>query len=170
MTRRNFDLEQEIDTTPKQLQEEGFCFHTQCRSHFQKIYSNQQRAPVYNAERSEMIKSCSVQAPKVSRRETISFNNFFCLFCQMDIPGEPLFSVCQTSQNQVLKEAFQECPTSLALYSIRSSPAYDARAGDIKYHNSCWRKIIDRRTPEIQSHPVCHARKVSNCVMAEVSY
>ena len=49
-----------------------------------------------------------------------------------------------------MKEAFEECPESLALYKIRTSHAFDGMAGDIKYHHSCWRNIIDKRVAEVQ--------------------
>ena len=150
-----------MDYTPKELYEKGFCFHTKCRSDFQKIEVNQQRASS-TCERPDATKSTYVQAPKVSRRETISFDKNLCLFCQKNVPSEPIYSVCQTSRDQVLKDAFHECPTSLALYSIRSSHAYDAMAGDIIYHNSCWRTVIDKRSPEVQTETSSHKFQSSN--------
>ena len=59
-----------------------------------------------------------------------------------------------------LKEAFHECPASLSLHEIRTEHACDAMAGDIKYHQSCWRTIIHKRAPEVKiptksAPPVC---------------
>ena len=62
---------------------------------------------------------------------------------------EPLHNVVQDSRDIRLKDAFRECPDSLALYRIRTEHAFDAMAGDITYHHSCWRQIIDKRVPEV---------------------
>ena len=136
--------------TADQLYNEHYCYHTKCRSDFQKIYANQQRSIAEKNRSTQNTQSCQAQDPKVKRCDTVSFNKLLCLFCQEDLPNEQLFSVCQTSRDETLKEAFLECPVSLALYKIRSSHAYDAMAGDIKYHNSCWRTYIDKRIPEVQ--------------------
>ena len=162
---RYLNLQKEIgNKTSKQLHDENFCFHAQCRSDFQKIYSNQKRKRLSEESGETSKKECcsSTPRPKVSRHDTFLFDKNLCLFCQIDIPDDCLFSVCQTSRDRALKDAFLECPTSLALYNIRSSHAYDAMAGDIKYHNSCWREIIDKRTPEVQ------VQKPSSCSSLDV--
>ena len=53
---------------------------------------------------------------------------------------------CMTgARDLALKQAFQNCSESLALYKIRYERALDARADDIKYHTSCWVEHIVRR-------------------------
>ena len=47
-----------------------------------------------------------------------------------------------------LKTAFHECPVALQDYKIRSLGAFDAMAGELKYHQSCWDKIIVNRQVE----------------------
>ena len=131
---RYLEIQQEIGTkTAKQLYDDKYCFHTQCRSEFQKISGNQKQKLLQSKGSGDKSKekSCSsTQEPKVSRQDTISFDKNLCLFCQIDEPGIDLFSVCQTSRDRVIKDAFSECPRSLALYIIRSSHAYDAMAVD----------------------------------------
>ena len=36
----------------------------------------------------------------------------------------------------------------MEVYRIRSEKALDSRAGDLKYHSSCWNKHIMRRVPD----------------------
>ena len=56
---------------------------------------------------------------------------------------------CMTeARDLALKQAFQDCSESLALYKIRYERALDARAGDIKYHISYWVEHIDRRVTD----------------------
>ena len=38
--------------------------------------------------------------------------------------------------------------------------AYDAMAGDIKYHNSCWLKHIDKRIPEVQIKQTSNSKSI----------
>ena len=85
----------------------------------------------------------------ILRQQTASFNKNRCLFCQ-DSSEEVLHNVVQDSRDVKLKEAFREYPASLSLYKIRTEHAFDAMAGDIKYHQSCWHTIIHKRVPEVK--------------------
>ena len=53
--------------------------------------------------------------PTITRNSTTSFNKDLCLLCQIDVPKEKLFEVCQDSRDKVLKDAFAECPNSLQI-------------------------------------------------------
>ena len=56
---------------------------------------------------------------------------------------------CMTEASDLaLKQAFQDCSESLAIYKIRYEKAFDVRAGNIKYHTSCWVENIDRRVKD----------------------
>ena len=58
---------------------------------------------------------------------------------------------CMTEARDLkLKQAFEDCPASLALYTIRYERALDARAGDIKYHTLCWIEHVDRRIKDFE--------------------
>lgn len=151
---RYFQLQAEIrNKSASDLFRENYRFHTKCRSEFQKIHANQKRTLNQSRDKDKSSQTqLATIAQKVKRTETVSFNKELCLFCQEN-SSEEIFSVRQNSRDETLKHAFFQCPTSLALYKIRSSHAFDAMAGDIKYHNSCWREIIDKRIPEINVEP-----------------
>ena len=87
----------------------------------------------------------SDESVRFTKLETILKQRSFSALSRAD---EFLYIISQTSRDQTFKNAFLECPTS-KLDKIRSSHAYDAVAGDIKYHNSCWWNGINKRTPEI---------------------
>ena len=72
-----------------------------------------------------------------------------CLFCQENIE-EHVHEITQDSEDETLKEAFEDSPVTLEvyIYRISSEKALDSRAGDLKYHNSCWNKHIMRRVPD----------------------
>ena len=150
--------------TADQLSAEEFCFHPTCRSEIQKIDANRRRSVEEKKEKVRKSQSPSAQDSKVKRSETACFNKFLCLFCQNNLTDEQLLSVRQTSRDQELKEAFLECPRSLALFKIRSSHAYDAMAGDITYHHSCWRTYITNRNPEIQIEHTPNRKSISKPV------
>ena len=132
------------------LEREEFCYHSvPCRRDFQRIYSNHQRKTPEKVPESTKKSIKSPTPTRVSRRDTVSFDKHLCLFCQRHLEDEPIFNLCQNSRDEILKEAFHECPESLALYKIRTSHAFDGMAGDIKYHHSCWRDKIQKRVPEV---------------------
>ena len=81
----------------------------------------------------------------------------------MDLLDESLYIVRQKSQKQSFRNPFLECPTSLKLYKICSSHAYDAVIVDIKYHNSSWQNFVNKPTPEahVQLKSCSHCLKVT---------
>ena len=132
------------------LKDENFCYHSKpCRSKFLGILGNHERTLVV-VESAKNAPTTSKNT-KISRKVTKSFNKELCLFCQIDLENESSFNLCQDSRDAALKEALEECPNSLSLYKIRSSHAFDGMAGDLKYHHSCWRNVIDKRVPEVYS-------------------
>ena len=142
------------------LKNENFCFHpTPCRRDFQRILSNSQRKGADGDAKEKKKEKAPLLSPRISRQQTTTFDRQLCLFCQGRLPGESLYNLCQTSRDGILKVAFAECPESLALYKIRCSHAFDGMAGDIKYHQSCWRDHIDKRVPE---HEVRTAQRMSS--------
>ena len=87
--------------------------------------------------------------PRLSRSSVKPFNRQRCLFCQNEGMGE--LHECMTEARALkLKQAFEDCPASLALYKIRYERALDARAGDIKYHTLCWIEHVDRRIKDFE--------------------
>ena len=70
------------------------------------------------------------------------------MFCQNDEGMGHLHECMTEGRNLALKQAFQNCSESLALYKIRYERALDARAGDIKYHTSCSVEHIDHRVKD----------------------
>ena len=137
--------------TPEELDSEGFCYHSlPCRNDFQRIYANIiRRREITPPPKTNPLESLVLAIERPSREDTASFDKNSCLFCQED-SQEVLFNVVQDSRDQKLKDAFHECPTSLSLYKIRTEHAFDAMAGDIKYHHSCWRDKIDHRVREVK--------------------
>ena len=55
----------------------------------------------------------------------------------------------QDSKDMELKLAFEDCAVALQKYVICSLVAYDAMAGDLKYHQEFWDMVIVQRVPEI---------------------
>ena len=54
------------------------------------------------------------------------------------------------------QKAVEECPESLAAVKIRAERAYDTRAGDLVYHETCWVVRIKRRIPDYRSKDEMH--------------
>ena len=48
------------------------------------------------------------------------------------------------ARDQQIKQAFQIAPRTLAPVKVRFEAAVDASAGEIRYHQSCWVKAIER--------------------------
>ena len=96
----------------------------------------------------ENSKSSGISHRRLSRSVVKSFNDQKCLFCQND-EGKGHLHECMTeARDLAVKQAFQDCSESLTLYKIRYERALNARAGDIKYHTSCWVEHIDRRVKD----------------------
>ena len=94
------------------------------------------------------------------------FDKDLCLFCQVDLLDESLYIVRQKSQKQSFRNRFLECPTSLKLYKICSSHAYDAVIGDIKYRNSSWQNFINKLTSEVH----VQLKSCSHCLEVKEIY
>ena len=92
----------------------------------------------------------SRKIPRLSRSSVQPFDYQKCLFCQTDESIEHLHECMAEARDVALKQAFLDCPESLAVYKIRYERALDARAGDIKYHTSCWVEHIDRCIKDFQ--------------------
>ena len=93
----------------------------------------------------------SPNSSRVTRSSLTTFNEKLCLFCQERKGNEEVHEIMQDSKDTILKQAFKECPVTLETFKIRSEKALDARAGDLKYHATCWNKYINRRVPDFPS-------------------
>ena len=80
--------------------------------------------------------------PRSSKRLTCSsvepFNKFCCFFCQGDMKEDLHEVTTYKKLRTVLEKA------KWPHLTIRYNSAIDARAGDFKYHTSCWVKYVDR--------------------------
>ena len=77
---------------------------------------------------------------------TLKYSMIKNVFCQEDT-DQGLHDVMQESRDLELKTAFQESPLELQKFKIRSLSAFDAMAGELKYHLPCWNKHIPKRQP-----------------------
>ena len=91
----------------------------------------------------------SPNSSRVTRSSLTTFNEKLCLFCQKG--NEEVHEIMQDSKDTILKQAFKECPVTLETFKIRSEKALGARAGDLKYHATCWNKYINRCVPDFPS-------------------
>ena len=103
-------------------------------------------------KRDKQIKKESPVAsqPRLSRSSVKPFDHQRCLFCQNDERMGELQECMTEARDLKLKQAFEDCPASLALYKIRYERALDAHAGDIKYHTLCWIEHVDRRIKDFE--------------------
>ena len=99
-------------------------------------------------ERKSLENTPVTKQSRLSRSRLTSFDSLLCLFCQTET-NDRLHNITQDSKDIELKVAFNECPSSLDIYRIRSLRAHDAMAGDLKYHQICWNKIIIQRKVEV---------------------
>ena len=117
------------------------------RNHMEKIIF------MLNEQQKHEIESlmCSrLNSSRVTRSSLTTFNEKLCLFCQ-EKGNKEVHEIMQDSKDTILKQAFKECPVTLETFKIRSEKALDTRAGDLKYHATCWNKYINRRVPDFPS-------------------
>ena len=144
-TNKYTELHTEIkEKTGEKLKTEGYCFHSDCRRTFNrdKIQISRKR----KAEEDLALKVVEerLKPSRILRTNTGDFDFKKCLFCQEN-NQQTLHDISQDSKDAELKLAFE----SLQIYNIRSQAAHDAMAGELKYHNDCWRNIIYKRVAEI---------------------
>ena len=146
------------------MKDENFCYHS---IPFQGILGNHERTLVV-AESAKNAHTAS-QNTKNIEGSNKAFKKELCLFWQIDLEHESSFSICQDSRDAAPKEALlEECSNSLSLYKIRSSHVFDGMAGDLKYHQTCWRNVIDKRVPEVHSQSLLKPANKSSPVVGRL--
>ena len=98
-----------------------------------------------------------------------------CMFYQLD-ENEKLHVLgtnkkLEETRDSELKQALQECPESLAVVRIRFERAFDSRAGDIAYHETCYVSGVTRHTPDYSQSPPSQTEvpELSNTLSALVT-
>ena len=130
------------------MKDENFCYHF---IPFQGILGNHERTLLVVAESAKNAHTAS-QNTKNIEGSNKAFKKELCLFCQIYLEHESSFSICQDSRDAAPKEVLlEECSNILSLYKILSGHVFDGMAGDLKYHQTCWRNVIDKRVPEVHS-------------------
>ena len=123
----------------------GLSYSYQCRRDYNRQQSNLKRSLQCLHSRKET----TLKGTRLNRSVVLLFNYEKCLFCQGGNESGVLHDIQADTKDIQLKTAFYECPVALQVYKIRSLGALDAMAGELKYHQSCWNKIIVNRQVEV---------------------
>ena len=142
-------LQDEINgKTADFLKSEKYCYHPECRQKFNrdKIYISRKRKA--EEQRQEEIRKKQLCPTRILRTDAGSFDYKLCLFCQEEKENTVLHDITQDSRDLELKIALEESPVALQKFKIRSLSAFDAMAGELKYHLDCWNKHVNKRVAE----------------------
>ena len=134
--------------TAAELISEGYRYHFECRRVFNREYSNLKR-------RKEGISNSS--QPDMKKNDLTRGQALIVLLIKLFVcsakRNEKAHDIQEDSKDKILKDAFEQRPDELCVYHIRSmvNGALDSTAGELKYHQTCWNRIIIRPIKIMQS-------------------
>ena len=135
-----------IHKNEEDLENEGFCYHYQCKRDFNRAVHNVKRSKKRQQDSKEVENEVPPSRKLRSAMETFDSNQ--CLFCQY-ISEEHSHDIMEDSKDLELKTAFRECPSSLEVFKIRYLGAHNGMASELKHHQKYWNKIIVNCIPEV---------------------
>lgn len=151
--------------SPDSLASQGHSYHLEC---YKKLTNSGHQKRLLNNKRKHDEVDSTPETAQLAPRRRSSVNLYdksLCIFCQTNKP-EQLHEVTSKNRDNQLKKAFSIAPKSTEYFRIRYNHAHDARAGDVKYHTSCWETNVTRAVPDFSDNAVDDVHKTLRTVVS----